>query len=462
MKTFIDERLIDNLLQKAAQASRREALRIIDKALQLKGLAPAEAAVLLASRDKKVLGRLFRAARTVKEAIYGQRLVIFAPLYISNYCVNNCLYCGFRRANKALERKLLTLEEIREEVTVLIKQGHKRILLEAGEDPRAANIDHLEKVIRTIYATKSKNGEIRRLNVNVAAMPVKDFKRLKKCRIGTYQLFQETYHRGTYEKMHLSGPKSDYRYHLYAMHRAQTAGIDDVGIGVLFGLHDYRFEVLALLFHALELEKKFGVGPHTISVPRIEPAAHTPLTIKPPAPVSDNDFKKLVAILRLAVPYTGLILSTRESAKMRNEVIGLGVSQISAGSSTVPGGYKASLKGKVSGQFSISDNRSLAEVIKDISRLGYSPSFCTACYRLGRVGRDFMDLAKPGLIRNYCLPNSLLTFKEYLLDYGDSEARQLGKKVIGRHLADIGSAKVRQATLQKLGALEKGKRDLYF
>jgi len=463
LKTFIDEDKINSILENTKKASAKDVEAVISKALKLKGLAPDEAAILLQCKDKKSIGKIFKAARTIKEAIYGKRLVIFAPLYISNYCVNNCLYCGFRCTNKELERKRLTLEEIREEVLILEKQGHKRILLEAGEDPSASNIEYVEKAIQTIYATKYKNGEIRRLNVNVAALSITNFRRLKKCGIGTYQLFQETYHPGTYKKMHLSGPKSDYRYHLYAMHRAQKAGIDDVGIGVLFGLYDYRFEVLALLHHALELEKQFGVGPHTISVPRIEPAANSPLTVRPPAPVSDNDFKKLVAILRLAVPYTGLILSTRESAKMRDEVIGLGISQISAGSKTVPGGYKKSLQKKSdSGQFIISDNRSLAEVIHDISKLGYSPSFCTACYRLGRVGKDFMDMAKPGLIKKYCLPNSLLTFKEYLLDYGNNKAKTLGDKVIKGHLKDIEDPKVKQKTINRLQQLKSGKRDLYF
>jgi 2-iminoacetate synthase len=464
MKCFIIEEKIASLLRQANPSPSSQAAAVITKALKLKGLTPAETAILLANNDPAISRRLLRAARQVKEAIYGRRLVIFAPLYVTNFCVNNCLYCGFRRPNTALVRKRLTLKEVGEEIRILEKQGHKRILLEEGEDPKGG-IAYLEKVIKTIYATKAGKGEIRRLNVNAPAMSVKDFKRLKKCKIGTYQLFQETYHRGTYEKMHLSGPKSDYLYHLYAMHRAQTAGIDDVGIGVLFGLYDWRFEVLALLFHALELEKKFGVGPHTISVPRIEPASNAPIAGHPPYPIPDTDFKKLVAILRLAVPYTGLILSTRESAKMRDEVIGLGISQISAGSKTVPGGYsgeRSRKRLKAGGQFSVSDNRTLAEVIKDISRRGYSPSFCTACYRLGRVGADFMDMAKPGLIKNFCLPNSLLTYKEYLLDYGDKAARKLGEKVISRHLKDITKGKIREKTIAKLAKLETGNRDLYF
>ncbi|MFA5113347.1 MAG: [FeFe] hydrogenase H-cluster radical SAM maturase HydG [Candidatus Margulisiibacteriota bacterium] len=460
MKTFIDERQINTLIKKAAKAPRREAERIIAKALQLKGLTPAEAAVLLAAKDKKVLAKMFRAARTVKEAIYGKRLVLFAPLYTTNFCINDCLYCGFRSGNAMLTRRRLTIPEIKAEVRLLEKEGHKRILLVAGEDPKTANIGFLQKAIKAAYATKVGRGEIRRLNVNIAPLSVADFRRLKKSKIGTFQLFQETYHLPTYKVMHVKGPKSDYRYRLYGMHRAMEAGIDDVGIGVLFGLYDFKFETLALLYHALELEKKFGAGPHTISVPRIEPAVGAPLSLNPPFQVADDDFKKVVAILRLAVPYTGIILSTRESAKMRNELFALGISQISAGSRTNPGGYSA---GKHNAeQFSLHDSRSLLQVIKDISALGYSPSFCTACYRLGRVGHDFMDLAKPGLIKSYCLPNSLLTFQEYLLDYGDKEAKKLGKKVIGRHLADISSDKVRKTALQKLKAIAKGKRDLYF
>ena len=463
MKPFIDANKIDLLLKKTMDAPKTAARSIINASLRLKGLAPEEVAILLNLNDRETINNLFSVAKKVKEIIYGKRLVIFAPLYITNFCVNNCLYCGFRCANKELKRKRLTIKEIKEEVIILEKQGHKRILLEAGEDPLASRIDHLEKVIPAIYATKSGNGEIRRLNVNVAAMSVPHFKRLKKLKIGTYQLFQETYHPGMYKKMHLSGPKSDYIYHLYAMHRAMEGGIDDCGIGALFGLADHRFEVLAMLYHALELEKEFGVGPHTISVPRIEPAGNTPLTSHIPHPVSDLEFKKLVAILRLAVPYTGLILSTRESAKMRSEVIGLGISQISAGSSTVPGGYKRSLnKKKVSGQFSINDNRSLKDVIKDISKMGYSPSFCTACYRLGRVGKDFMDLAKPGLIGRYCLPNSLLTFKEYLMDYADDGLKKLGYQVIASHLKDIKDNRVKENTTKKLQDIEAGKRDLYF
>ncbi|KPJ62704.1 [FeFe] hydrogenase H-cluster radical SAM maturase HydG [candidate division WOR-1 bacterium DG_54_3] len=463
MDTFLKEEKILASLNQAKSAPKKDAQDIIKKSLKLKGLSPEEAAVLLECEDQEIIQEIFKSARTIKETIYGKRLVLFAPLYITNYCINNCLYCGFRTENKSLKRKRLSLKQIEEEVRILEEEGHKRILLVAGEDPQTSKIDYLERVISTIYATKQERGEIRRLNVNVSPMPAEDFKRLKRAGIGTYQLFQETYHLETYKKIHPHGPKANYKQRIYAMHQAQEAGIDDVGIGVLFGLFDYKFEILALLYHSLELEKEFGVGPHTISVPRIEPALNAPIANTPPAPVSDDEFKRLVAILRLTVPYTGMILSTRETAQMRNEVFGLGISQISAGSRTTPGGYKSSKQGHPdSEQFSLHDSRSLLEVIKDISRLGYSPSFCTACYRLGRTGQDFMDLAKPGLIHNYCLPNALLTFKEYLLDYGDKEARKLGDQVIQEHLADIKNQKRKEKTIQRLKELEQGERDLYF
>lgn len=455
---IISEQRVNEILQKA-KSNESQISNILKKALAKDGLEIEEVAVLLNISGKDQLKELFQAAGKVKDEIYGNRIVFFAPLYISDYCVNNCAYCGFHCDNKSPRTKL-TLEEIAEQVRILEDMGHKRLLLEFGEDPVNNDIDYIVEVIKKIYDTKSGNGEIRRLNVNIAATTVQNYKKLKDAGIGTYQLFQETYHPGTYQSMHTAGPKTDYANRLYAMHRAMEAGIKDIGLGVLFGLHDYKFEVLALLSHAQELEKKFGCGPHTISVPRIEPAHNTPLSYNPPAPVSDNAFKQIVAILRLAVPYTGLILSTRESAKLRNEVFGLGISQISAGSRTNPGGYKASRsKNHTAEQFSMHDNRSLLEVIKDISRMGYSPSFCTACYRLGRTGKDFMDLAKPGLIQKFCLPNSLITFKEYLLDYGDAAARQLGAKVIARELAGM---KNKTAIQQALSRLENGERDICF
>lgn len=433
--------------------------KIIERSLDLKGLTLPETARLLLVNNEKQIKKIFSAARAIKDRIYGRRLVIFAPLYTTNECQNNCLYCAFRKANRKLKRKSLSLEEIREEVLALESQGHKRILLVAGEDPAQAGIGHLEKIIETIYKAKTGRGEIRRVNVNVAPLSLGDFRRLKKTGIGTYQLFQETYHRETYGRCHPSGPKADYEFRLTAMDRALRAGINDVGIGALFGLYDHKFEALALLMHARYLDSTYNVGPHTISVPRIEPAEGAPLANRPLYPVSDLDFKKLVAVLRLAVPYTGIILSTRETADLRNELFSLGVSQISAGSRTNPGGYSAD---KTGAQFTLYDSRSTAQVIKDLLRLGYLPSFCTACYRLGRTGEDFMSLAKPGQIGNLCLPNSLLTFKEYLLDYGDRELKARGQKVIEKEVRGLKSARLKELTRKKMAELEAGKRDLYF
>jgi 2-iminoacetate synthase len=465
MKSFIKEDKINELLARTGSATKRAAAQVIDKAQRLKGLTLSETAILLNCRDKTVTAKLFAAARRVKEEIYGKRLVLFAPLYITNYCVNNCLYCGFRTSNRRLKRRRLSINEIKKEVALLEKEGHKRILLIGGEDPVAGRIDFLEKAVAAAYSVKANDGcgEIRRININVAPMSVNNFRRLKKTSIGTYQLFQETYHPATYRAMHAGGPKADYYYRLYGMHRAIAGGIDDVGIGVLFGLYDYKFEVLALLAHALDLEKTCGVGPHTISVPRVEPALNTPLASRPPHKVSDIDFKKIVAILRLAVPYTGLILSTRESKRLRNELFGLGISQISAGSRTTPGGYRSAKQGHpATEQFTLHDDRSLLKVVKDIAKLGYSPSFCTACYRLGRTGPDFMELAKPGLIKKYCLPNSLLTFKEYLLDYGDKKATESGNQVIRRQIKEIKNNNIAILTRKKIKELEKGQRDLFF
>lgn len=461
MKKFFQEREIWNLLREAENPPVKRVKEIIAKSKKLHGLKPEEVAILLQCEDKKTMLVLFKTAKLVKELVYGRRLVLFAPLYVSNFCINDCAYCGFRRCNTAIKRKRLTLDEVQEEVKILEAAGHKRLLLEFGEDPINNPIDYVTSVIKTVYSTKN-NGEIRRVNVNIAATGVEDYVKLKEARIGTYQLFQETYHSKTYKKMHRSGPKSDYEYRLFAMDRAQEAGIDDLGIGVLFGLYDYRFEVLALLYHSIHLEEKFGVGPHTISVPRIEPAPGAEVASNPPNPVSDYDFKKLVAILRLAVPYTGMILSTREKPGFRDEVFNLGISQISAGSRTSPGGYSLSQGSAVAEQFRIGDERTMAEVILDISKAGFYPSFCTACYRLGRTGKDFMDLAKPGLIQNFCLPNSILTYKEYLLDYGNRELRKVGEKVILEQLHEIKDKKLRGETIKKLKELELGKRDLYF
>jgi 2-iminoacetate synthase len=460
---IIDEERIHAILASTRVPELSEVEEILAKAGELKGLSLEDTARLLNVTDDDALERIFAKAREIKEAIYGKRLVLFAPLYVSNECVNNCLYCAFRRDNRSLPRRTLDFDEIREEVLTLEAKGHKRLLLVSSENPRKTGIDYLVRAIETVYNTRNGRGEIRRLNVNAAAMTTEEFRRLKEARIGTYQLFQETYHRETYKRAHPPGPKANYAWHLTAMCRAQEAGIDDVGMGVLYGLYDYRFEVLATLMHAQYLEREYGVGPHTISVPRIEPAENAPLAEKVPYPVSDRDFKKLVAVLRLAVPYTGIILSTRERAELRNELFTLGVSQISAGSRTAPGAYrKASDDSAPEGsQFSLGDHRSLDEVIYEISQMGYIPSFCTACYRLGRTGQDFMDLAKPGLIQQFCAPNAILTFAEYLEDYASHRTREVGWKAIQQHLNSLPNPKLRARTEELLGKIRNGERDLY-
>jgi len=433
---------------------------VLAKALDLQGLDSDDIAFLFTLNDPEHLEKLFSTARQVKEEIYGSRLVIFAPLYVSNLCTNECLYCAFRAGNDKITRRALTQDEIVEETRSLIEEGHKRILLVAGESYPNNDFRYVLNSIDSIYKTKSGHGEIRRINVNVAPLELHQFQELKAAGIGTYQLFQETYHRETYRKMHIRGPKSDYQWRLEGMDRAMEAGIDDVGVGVLFGLQDWRFEVLALMQHIGHLEKKFGVGPHTISVPRLEPATGSLVAGNPPVAVSDLDFKKIVAILRLAVPYTGIIMSTRESPLMRRETLALGVSQISAGSRTSPGGY-CNDEGE-SGQFSLGDHRSLNEVINDVMEMGYIPSFCTGCYRLGRTGLDFMDMAKPGLIKLHCQPNALLTLKEYLIDFADEETALLGNKLIERECKRIPDKKRKRATAKNLKKIEDGSRDLYF
>ncbi len=463
MKDFIDDTKIETLLEKAAQPDGKRVEEIITKALELKGLSPEETAVLLQTADEELIERIWAAARQIKQAIYGNRLVLFAPLYIANHCSNDCLYCGFRRSNKEMTRVALTMDQIANEVRVLEREGHKRLLMLCGEHPSRSSLDYFAEAIETAYAVKTENGgEIRRINVEIAPMPVEDYKRLKATNIGTYVLFQETYHHETYRQMHPRGPKADFAWRVTAMHRAQEGGIDDVGVGALFGLYDYRYEVLGLLFHALQLEKDCGVGPHTISIPRLQPAMNAPAAIAPPHPVSDHEFKTLVAILRLAVPYTGMILTTRETPELRNDVFNLGVSQISAGSRTDPGGYEHdSSEHFRASQFNLGDTRTPDEVIYDITRMGHIPSFCTACYRLGRTGRDFMALAKPGLIQKFCRTNAILTYKEYLLDYAFPATHQAGDLLITRLVKETKNARTRKALTDRLARMETGLRDLY-
>jgi 2-iminoacetate synthase len=458
---FIDEALIGHLLTEGGKASPGDALTIIDKARQARGLTPEETAILLQSSGTDVLHALFQAAREVKEKIYGKRLVFFAPLYISNYCINGCLYCGYRKESKKIKRRRLTQDEVRLEVTALEEMGHKRLAVEAGEDPTHCPIDYVIDTIKTIYSVKEKSGSIRRVNVNIAATTVEEYRKLKAAGIGTYILFQETYHRQTYEQMHPAGPKRDYDWHTLAMDRAMEGGIDDVGLGVLYGLYDYRFEVIATLLHALHLEKRFGFGPHTVSVPRIRPADGVDVEAFAHL-VSDEEFKKLVAIIRLAIPYTGMLLSTREKPGFRDEVIKLGISQISAGSCTGVGGYHEEIAEGSQAQFQIEDHRSADEMLRIACTQGYLPSFCTACYRQGRTGDRFMRLAKSGQIQNVCQPNAILTFKEYLLDYASDSTRDEGEKAIDSHLKQISNPKVRAETKGRLERVCRGERDLYF
>jgi len=462
-KDFIDDNQIQSILDQTKNPDPLRVREIIDKAYELKGLTPTEVAVLLQTEDDDLIGAILQAAHKIKQDIYGNRLVLFAPLYIANHCSNNCLYCGFRRDNKELHRVALTMEQIKKEVEVLEREGHKRLLMLCGEHPGRSSLEYFMEAIETAYATKTENGgEIRRINVEIAPLKADEYKALKKTGIGTCVLFQETYHHETYKVMHPSGPKKDFAWRLTAMHRAQEGGISDVGIGALFGLYDYKYEVLGLLWHALQLEKDCGVGPHTISIPRLEPAFNAPAAIAPPHPVSDHDFKKLVAIIRMAVPYTGMILSTRENPELRSEVFAYGVSQISAGSRTNPGGYQDDTSEAFrAAQFNLGDTRTLDEVIYDISQHGHIPSFCTACYRLGRVGKDFMDLAKPGLIQKFCQTNALFTFKEYLMDYASSQTREAGEKLIEETLAKSFKTKRKQMAVNRLQQIEDGERDVY-
>jgi 2-iminoacetate synthase len=460
--TFIDDARIAGLLAKAERPSRAQIDRILAKAALAQGLTSEEVAALLMIEEPRMLHELFQTALSVKHRIYGDRIVLFAPLYVSNYCVNNCAYCGYSYHN-AIPRRRLTQEELAEEVRILQRLGHKRLALEAGEDPVNCDIDYILESIKTVYSIHDGNGAIRRINVNIAATTAEDYKRLKDAEIGTYILFQETYHRPTYAAMHPSGPKHDYDWHTTALGRAQEAGIDDVGAGVLFGLYDYRYEVMALMMHAEHLEAKYGVGAHPISVPRLKQAEGMNLS-QFPYLVTDEQFKKLVAILRLAVPYTGMILSTRETPAIRSEVLQLGISQISAGSCTGVGGYHDSIQpgAAAAPQFEMGDHRSPDEVLRWLCTDGYLPSYCTACYRQGRTGDRFMALAKSGQIQNLCQANALMTFQEFLEDYASEATREIGGKTIAEHVERIPNEKAKAVTKERLQRIKQGERDLYF
>lgn len=467
---FIDDARIHAALEAAKTTSKNpEAVRaILAKASKYHGLSAEEVAVLLEVEDKGLLEEMFTEAKQVKEAIYGKRIVLFAPLYLSSFCTNNCVYCGYKCSNDQQLRKRLSMDEIKSEVEILESLGHKRLAVEAGEDSVHNPIEYITDAIKAIYSIKDGNGAIRRVNINIAATTIEDYQKLKAAEIGTYILFQETYHRETYAKMHPSGPKHDYNWHTTAMDRAQKAGIDDVGIGVLYGLYDWKYETVAMFLHAEHLEDVFGVGPHTISVPRMRRAGDVNLETFPYL-VPDAEFKKIIATIRLAVPYTGMILSTREEPNFRDELIDCGISQISAGSCTGVGGYQKvvveheSTHNTNNGQqFEPSDHRSPNEIIRMLCERGFVPSYCTACYRQGRTGDRFMSLAKDGNIQNCCLPNALLTFKEYLIDYADEATKAVGERRIQEALPTIPKDKVREQTIDRLQQIEAGKRDIYF
>ncbi|MEA5056150.1 MAG: [FeFe] hydrogenase H-cluster radical SAM maturase HydG [Anaerotignum propionicum] len=435
---------------------------IIEKARLKKGLTHREAAVLLDCQIEEKNQEIYALAEQIKKDFYGNRIVMFAPLYLSNYCINGCVYCPYHLKNKHIARKKMTQDEIRRETIALQDMGHKRLALEAGEDPINNPIEYILESIKTIYSVKHKNGAIRRVNVNIAATSVENYRKLNEAGIGTYILFQETYHKDSYEKLHPTGPKHDYAYHTEAMDRAMEGGIDDVGIGVLFGLELYRYEFSALLMHAEHLETAFGVGPHTISVPRIRPADDIdPSTFD--NGIDDDTFAKLVACIRISVPYTGMIVSTRESKECRERVLHLGVSQISGGSKTSVGGYAAAEpEDEDSSQFQPNDNRTLDEVVKWLMELGYIPSFCTACYREGRTGDRFMQLLKSGQIQNCCHPNALMTLKEYLEDYASSETSNLGNQLILDEIRNVPNEKVRNIVIENLEKIGSGSRDFRF
>ncbi len=461
-KVFIDRDKLYSLIEgKIPELS--EVNTILNKALKLKGLNLEEVATLLRVQDSSVIQLIMDTARVVKEEIYGKRLVLFAPIYTGNACINNCTYCSFRRDNKLIKRKVLSMDEIAQETRTLLHEGHKRVLLICGES-KLNNTDYMVDAIRTTYAVKENGGRdyIRRINVELAPMEVEDFAKLKAEKIGTYVCFQETYDPLLYGNFHPADTKKgDYEYRLTVMDRAMEGGVNDVGIGALLGLVDYRFEVLAMMEHAKHLESAFGCGPHTVSVPRIEPAEGAPNASDIPSKVSDSDFKKIVAIIRIALPYTGIILSTRENDTMRTELIHYGISQLSAGSRTNPGSY-AHEEDHTGSQFELGDHRTLDEMIAALADEGFIPSFCTGCYRKGRVGQDFMDLAKPGLIKQYCMPNALFTFKEYLEDFATPKTKAKGLALIAKLVGEVENDTLKKKISSNLTFIKDGQRDIYF
>lgn len=465
--SFIDDaEILSSLAEAKETAKDAGAVRaILDKARSCNGLTHREAAVLLEIDDPQLEHEIYALAKEIKERIYGRRIVLFAPLYVANHCINGCVYCGFHAGNNAMCRKKLTMEEIDQEADAILALGHKRIAMEAGEDPVNIPLDYIIECMKRVYAYKNSRGDsIRRINVNIAATTVEEYRRLKAAEIGTFILFQETFHRPTYAKMHPKGPKSNYDWHTTALHRAQEGGIDDVGTGVLYGLYDYKYETVAQLLYAESLEKMCGVGPHTISVPRMREAEGVDMEKFPYLP-TDEQFLRIIAVIRVATPYTGMILSTRETPETRRRALDLGISQVSAGSCTGIGGYHKEIgqpEQPDTAQFKVSDERTPDEVLTWLCEDGYIPSYCTACYRQGRTGDRFMSLAKSGQIRNICQPNALLTFKEYLIGYGSDHLKELGEKVIAGEVEKIPSEKIKTLTKERLHKLEEGAQDLYF
>ena len=458
-----DEEILESLAYASANKNNRELIEeILKKAESMQGISHREAAVLLECDLPDITERIYTLAKQIKDRFYGNRIVMFAPLYLSNYCVNGCVYCPYHYKNKNIARKKLTQEEVRREVIALQDMGHKRLALEAGEDPVNNPIEYILECIDTIYSIKHKNGAIRRVNVNIAATTVENYRKLKDAGIRTYILFQETYNKKSYEELHPTGPKSNYAYHTEAMDRAMEGGIDDVGLGVLFGLNLYRYDFVGLLMHAEHLEAAQGVGPHTISVPRICPADDIDVNEFSNA-IPDEIFEKIVALIRIAVPYTGMIISTRESQKVREKVLQLGVSQISGGSRTSVGGYvEPEPEEENSAQFDISDHRSLDEIVNWLTEMGFIPSFCTACYREGRTGDRFMSLLKSGQISNCCQPNALMTLKEYIMDYASEETKKNAEALIEKEIENVTNPKVRDIAKERLKMIEEGKRDFRF
>lgn len=460
-KDFIDDDYLISILQ-GGPVDDAEVDDVLARSLAKEPLTVEQTAVLLKAEAREQVERIFEAARALKRKVYGNRIVLFAPLYIGNLCVNDCVYCGFRRSNSEVVRRTLTLEGVREQVVALENQGHKRLILVFGEHPRY-DAGFIASTVRTVYETKNGRGEIRRVNINAAPLDHDGYRRVKEAGIGTYQVFQETYHHETYVRVHPPGTrKRDYAYRLDALSRAMEAGCDDVGIGALFGLFDWRFEVLGLVSHARYLQERYGVGPHTISFPRLRPAHN--VSFEWSWPVSDTDFKRLVAILRLAVPYTGLILTAREEPALRREVMAFGVSQIDAGSRIELGGYTETgdTQRMEREQFALGDIRPLDVVMRELMGDGYVPSFCTACYRLGRTGERFMEYAIPGFIQRFCTPNALTTLKEYLVDYGSPETRAVGEGLIEGELARVPEGPTRRALVERLRRIEwTDERDLY-